>query len=73
MQNAPVGALSLRKNYALDQTTILEIPIKLLNCYGPTGTRGMNHAATADINAHMATIRGHQQVARSRIRDRYTH
>ena len=56
-----------------DQTTILESPIKLLNCYGPTDIRGMNHAATADINAHMAALRGHNQVARSRIRDRHTH
>ena len=73
MQNAPVGALTLHKTYASDQTTVVESLIDRLNLDALAGSRGVDHASTADIDADMAAIGSYHQVARSRIRNRHAH
>ena len=72
MQNAPVGALGLHESYASDQATIVESLVDRLNPDAATWRRGVDHTSAANINAYMAAIGGHHQVARGRIRDRHT-
>ena len=71
MQNAPVGALGLHESYASDQATIVESLVDRLNPDAATWRRGVDHTSAANINAYMAAIGGHHQVARRWIRDRH--